>query len=880
MESRLLIYYFTLGGLVGLTGQDLRQLNDDRRLKMPEYRERTLDRKLPSSTKRDDSHFGLSTNLLPFEINTNDIALIKPKSYVDGKKRNVIKRNAMVFKNLAVNKKCKMKVDQRTVSTFIYRVWRFESRYVFMGLRPENGSGIKIRSSPDVINGNIWTWTFWDKNEAQEFLRWPIEFGIWSMGILYHSVLRQPQVLPVVLKRVSGDCSHLTVGNVKDDLAISRALNAITLGLMRNNSDGEKYGPSYYCYSRKRNVPAYMQIICENIVCPFEGIEKECCVYRFNRTNMKRNVICPEFKYIYDTISWNVPILLAIILFIYFPMLLLFVAHKFFDSVRSTYVRLNRTEQGFTESDDSYHEQGLNGHNHTVEIYLLEGYKHVSFFQTLFMPLASLKRVTVTLQKRFLFLVVGRLTRVVFPFITLSIIGIQAYVDYSNLKNFIKTSVKLGVPYGLRSIITGYEMSRTNFLPFLGGPFVALACYVVVTTVLLMIPKSLPEFLAKGLGPKLNGQCANANNTELHPMSEIAVILFLMWVAIDLLTKTNKFKDLHTIMHVGTAIIVCAMPQILKRMCHQRESKLLRREFRKKLAATILSHLGYFVYNEETSGDNIRDYVCTSQTYETTSVPLRHTKLRLHLSDIRDYVCISQTYETTSTPRRHTRLRLYLSDIRDYSTPRRHTRLRLYLSDIRDYSTPLRHTRLCLYLSDIRDYVCTSQTYETTSTPLRHTRLRLNLSDIRDYVYTSQKYETTSTLLIHTILRLHLSDIRDYVFTSQTYETTSAPLRHTRLRLYLSDIRDYACTSQTYETTSTPLRHTRLRLHFSDIRDYVYTSQTYETTSTPLRHTRLRLHFSDIRDYVYTSQTYETTSIPLRHTRLRLHLSDIRDYIY
>ncbi|XP_052818884.1 uncharacterized protein LOC128244832 [Mya arenaria] len=853
MESRLLIYYFILGGLVGLTGQDLRQLNDDRRLKMPEYRERTLDRKLPSSTKRDDSHFGLSKNLLPFEINTNDIALIKPKSYVDGKKRNVIKRNAMVFKNLAVNKKCKMKVDQRTVSTFIYRVWRFESRYVFMGLRPENGSGIKIRSSPDVINGNIWTWTFWDKNEAQEFLRWPIEFGIWSMGILYHSVLRQPQVLPVVLKRVSGDCSHLTVGNVKDDLAISRALNAITLGLMRNNSDGEKYGPSYYCYSRKRNVPAYMQIICENIVCPFEGIEKECCVYRFNRTNMKRNVICPEFKYIYDTISWNVPILLAIILFIYFPMLLLFVAHKFFDSVRSTYVRLNRTEQGFTESDDSYHEQGLNGHNHTVEIYLLEGYKHVSFFQTLFMPLASLKRVTVTLQKRFLFLVVGRLTRVVFPFITLSIIGIQAYVDYSNLKNFIKTSVKLGVPYGLRSIITGYEMSRTNFLPFLGGPFVALACYVVVTTVLLMIPKSLPEFLAKGLGPKLNGQCANANNTELHPMSEsintlersgslmftdkstgylllyrftvsqvlmvlnvsfwktsiavqhdrwkriyhrschwciiflfpmylvicivelawiyvihglpiisfgrlvitsycsalplpkktpicrifayilklftftavlfflymlcvvfletilfltricvfsytamilvpkiaygflifyftiffylwdaindfslyynrlfhdsikaamyvhrtrrsrvdgllckvrgrrgirqsifeiiieahnprrrqivttclkVAVILFLMWVAIDLLTKTNKFKDLHTIMHVGTAIIVCAMPQILKRMCHQRESKLLRREFRKKLAATILSHLGYFVYNEETSGDS------------------------------------------------------------------------------------------------------------------------------------------------------------------------------------------------------------------------------------------------------------------------------------
>ncbi|XP_052813920.1 uncharacterized protein LOC128240973 [Mya arenaria] len=321
------------------------------------------------------------------------------------------------------------------------------------------------------------------------------------MGILYQSVLRQPKVLPVGLKRISGDCSNLTVGNKNDDLAISKAINALTVALISNFSDGLKFGPSYYCYTRKRDITAYMQIICENIVCPFEGIEQVCCDYRFNKTTLRRKVICPENEFMYDTISWIVPIMLAIILFIYFPILLLFVAYKLFDDPCATYVTPSRTEQNLKESDDGCLDLGMDGLCHTTEIYLLEGYKHVSFFKTIFMPLAFLKRATVTVKTRFICLLLGRLTRVAFPFVTLSIIGLQAYIDSSNLQSFIRTSVKLGVPYGLRSIITGYEMSRTNFLPFLGGPFVALSCYVVVTSVLLMIPESLPTFLAKGLRP-------------------------------------------------------------------------------------------------------------------------------------------------------------------------------------------------------------------------------------------------------------------------------------------------------------------------------------------------------------------------------------------
>ncbi|XP_052812411.1 uncharacterized protein LOC128239975 [Mya arenaria] len=369
MEARLLLCCLVLGGLVGTMEQALLQINE-RQDKTPE---RTSDQKGLSSTKEDETSVGLSKDMLPLKTYTKLIGTKNPKSTLDKAEKRVIRSNYLAFNNSTGNKKCEMEMSRFSLDYFMYSIQRYESNYVFLGLRQANSSsGITIRSKPDVINGDIWIWTFWGKDGAQEFLRWPIEFGIWSMGILYQSVLRHPKVLSVTLKRVSGDCSNLTVGNKDDDLAISNALNGITLALMSNLSDGEKYGPSYYCYTRKRNITEYMKVICENIVCPFEGIEQVCCDYRFNKTKMERNVICPEYEFMYDTISWMVPIMLAIVLFVYFPILLFFVAYKIFDDPRSTYVPPSLTVQSFKGSDDGCQEEELDG-CHTSKMYLLEG---------------------------------------------------------------------------------------------------------------------------------------------------------------------------------------------------------------------------------------------------------------------------------------------------------------------------------------------------------------------------------------------------------------------------------------------------------------------------------------------------------------------------
>ncbi|XP_052764701.1 uncharacterized protein LOC128206349 [Mya arenaria] len=256
IEIRLFICYLILGGLVGSMGKDLQQLGDEGRNKTSEYRKRTSALRTPSFTKKDEPDVGLSKNVSQQKITVKEIGLLQQNTYFDAYRTNRFRRYSKHVNNLTDTKECEMKVHYRTLNAFVHLIGRYESNYVFLGLQPSKGSGITIRSNPDVVDGNTWIWTFKGKDGAVEFLRWPVEFGVWSIGMLYQSVLQKPIVPSVVLTRVSGDCSNLTVGNVKDDLVISKALNAITLGLMSNYSDGAKFGASFFCYIRKRSIHA------------------------------------------------------------------------------------------------------------------------------------------------------------------------------------------------------------------------------------------------------------------------------------------------------------------------------------------------------------------------------------------------------------------------------------------------------------------------------------------------------------------------------------------------------------------------------------------------------------------------------------------------
>ena len=408
-------------------------------------------------------------------------------------------KNVLMFdqsSSLTKGGRCKMRLSNASLTLFSHRVAQTEYNYVFLGLMANKRQNITINSSPKVINGNIWIWTYFGPDGGKEFLKWPIEFGIWSMGILFETVLRNPVVINMMLERVAGDCSNLTVGVRKDDKAISDALKVISKKLDEHEKY-ERYAASYYCYTRTIDIPPYMRAICENIICPFEAIKNACCMNRFNQTTLERNIICPEYSFRYETVSWAVPIFLAIVLFIYCPIALFYIAHVVFDDSTYKYKRL--CESSTSINDRSLDMVASDINECRKEMFLFEGYSHVTFFKTLAYPFMCLfSRMSKTPHFSIFALILFRIPRISLPLLTLVPIFIQFYIDFTNLHNYIKTAISLKVPFGFRSIVVGYNLSKENFLPYFGGPIVALECYLLVTCVLLVIPNSVADCLVSG----------------------------------------------------------------------------------------------------------------------------------------------------------------------------------------------------------------------------------------------------------------------------------------------------------------------------------------------------------------------------------------------
>ncbi|XP_052803716.1 uncharacterized protein LOC128233883 [Mya arenaria] len=385
--------------------------------------------------------------------------------------------------------KCNISVTRRSVNRFRHLVYREQSNYVYLKLIPALESGITLTKGKWIISENIWIWTFWGKEGAVEFLKWPREFGVWSMGLLYEYVYREP--IEITLKRDHGNCSNLEVGNKNDDQIIADALLNLSLEMMSLNKD--KYGPSYFCYAKRKIIEPY--ILCKHIVCPIEGVTHSCCNYVYNQSKGGRVMQCKEVEFDYDDTWWIYPSVVSIVLFIYSPIFFMFVLYKC--SERKTgRIRLSVLQELVgninTEPDDS------ETHEHDPEeCILFEDVKHVTLQNTICMPFTAFKSDSVCLTNCF-----NCLVKLITPVLSLFVIGMQIFVDYNLLYGFVIDCVDSGVPMGFRSILTGYRKSKHNFLPYVGGPYVALSCYVGVTWVMVVSTSSISRLLCNAVAEK------------------------------------------------------------------------------------------------------------------------------------------------------------------------------------------------------------------------------------------------------------------------------------------------------------------------------------------------------------------------------------------
>lgn len=381
---------------------------------------------------------------------------------------------------------CKLDVSNKSIDKFRHIVYYKEAIFVYLNLVP--GKGVNISGNESVVNENIWVWTFAGKEGGLETLNWPVEYGIWSMGLLLSYVIHKP--LPMEIEKVSGNCSALEVGDRESDLVITEALTLLAKTMMNLNK--EMYGPSFFCYNVRKYIKKYfVYVLCKHIVCPLETLRYSCCSYFFNTSLHTRVADCSrDTNFDYEPLTWTFPIIISMILFAFFPLFLMYMAHLIFD-------------KNHPNKENNLHHLADGGHAEVdlreSGLVLLNEYQYVTLTKTIFLPL---KIYLIRLYFNFpepCQIVMSRVWRIIIPFLTLLFVLLQVCLDYYFLRNFVLTSILRGVPMGFRSVLAGYKESRRNFLPYLGGPFVAVGIYLFLTCLLLIIPKSISGLLTSGL---------------------------------------------------------------------------------------------------------------------------------------------------------------------------------------------------------------------------------------------------------------------------------------------------------------------------------------------------------------------------------------------
>ena len=89
------------------------------------------------------------------------------------------------FLHFDVNKakgKCRLHLHKRSMSHFRHVVYYGDLSFVKLHLKMT--PRLSLKPSRDIVGVGHWVWTYYGQHGGLEFLEWPLEFQIWSLGLL------------------------------------------------------------------------------------------------------------------------------------------------------------------------------------------------------------------------------------------------------------------------------------------------------------------------------------------------------------------------------------------------------------------------------------------------------------------------------------------------------------------------------------------------------------------------------------------------------------------------------------------------------------------------------------------------------------------------
>lgn len=379
---------------------------------------------------------------------------------------------------------CKMIIQPESWRNLKYKIILEKANFVYLQMNFISSEPITVKSRPCVVQPNLWIWTYKGRGGARQYLNWPMEYSVWSLGLL-DAHTHGPITLNVTVK---GNCS-VDIGEKNTTARLALAFEAMVKSF-RTKYYRVHFTKSYFCYKQRMALNNVFYCICNFITCPIEAIGYKCCKLRWTYSKTKFMVVCPGKTLIYHRLWWIIPFIIGFVVYLYIPIFLFklgeilqigMAKYKTFDKIKFSYQStssINGDPNGAILEDKDIDTQMIFENPVTICPIISSQFS------------CCFKRCPVCM---------SRLVRFLFSLMTMSIIFFKLLLHGMFQYDFIIDSVKRGVPMDFLSVFAGYEDSKNNFMRSFGGPYVACGLYLSLLTMLLCYPKDISVFLEHGL---------------------------------------------------------------------------------------------------------------------------------------------------------------------------------------------------------------------------------------------------------------------------------------------------------------------------------------------------------------------------------------------
>ncbi|CAG2223705.1 unnamed protein product [Mytilus edulis] len=313
-------------------------------------------------------------------------------------------------------------------------------------------------------------WTFVPPGGGKFYISWPVDYFVYSFGLLDTHSLKYPVKLYV--QTDPENCSILFGGNNTIQELSNALYNMSEYYLFKLN---DLYEYSYWCYittnSKFRDSTWYM--LNQYLGVPLQLFGYKCC----RNFVEKRKAICD----IRNENIWNIyqllPYYIGIIVMAYFPLVVVKIGKHAIDS---------------GEDLENSGTQLLSLDTKDTDFLFLKQRGPISISKLLFGLFGLGDRHP---------LLVSRIRRTLFVLLTPIIVYVFLLIYHGLGQDLIKEIVKHKIPCGFMSLLGGFTESRDLFLPMFGGPVISLILYNIVGMIVILVPVDLSKILELGLPP-------------------------------------------------------------------------------------------------------------------------------------------------------------------------------------------------------------------------------------------------------------------------------------------------------------------------------------------------------------------------------------------